>query len=73
MASESDLPSRFPVGTRYVLEGEPGRGGKLRILSRYLVMPSGVRVDLMKLDTPARKAAALVHKGHARTLRRRAG
>jgi hypothetical protein len=73
MASDSGLPSRFPVGTRYILEGEPGRGGKLRVLSRYLVMPSGVRLDLMKPATPARKVAGLTHKQHMRTLRRGTG
>ena len=51
MATQPRLPSRFPVGTRYIVEGEPGKGGKLRIVSRYVVMPSGVRYDLM---TPER-------------------
>jgi len=73
MAPHSELPSRFPVGTRYILEGEPGRDGRLRVLSRYLVMPSGVRVDLMKPATPARKAVDLAHKRHVRALRRGVG
>jgi hypothetical protein len=60
MAMEPRLPSRFPVGTRYVVEGEPAKGGKLRIVSRYLVMPSGVRYDLMNSESarppaPSRK------------------
>jgi hypothetical protein len=37
----SRLPSRFPVGTRYVIEG---RGG--RICLRYLEFPDGRKVDL---------------------------
>jgi hypothetical protein len=56
MAMQPRLPSRFPVGTRYVVEGEPAKGGKLRIVSRYLVMPSGVRYDLMNSE-PARPPA----------------
>jgi hypothetical protein len=40
------LPSRFPVGTHYVIEGEPNRDGELRITSRYLVLPNGTHLDL---------------------------
>ena len=47
MATQPRLPARFPVGTHYIVEGEPAKGGELRIVSRYLVMPSGVRYDLM--------------------------
>jgi hypothetical protein len=35
------LPSRFPVGTRYVIEG---REGHIRL--RYLEFPDGRKVDL---------------------------
>lgn len=35
------LPSRFPVGTRYVIEG---RNGSIRL--RYLEFPDGRKVDL---------------------------
>ena len=37
----SRLPSRFPVGTRYVIEG---REGLIRL--RYLEFPDGRKVDL---------------------------
>jgi hypothetical protein len=37
----SHLPNRFPVGTRYVIEG---RGGL--ISERYLEFPDGRKVDL---------------------------
>lgn len=63
MASQPRLPSRFPVGTRYIVEGEPAKGGKLRIVSRYLVMPSGVRYDLMNApELPRAPAAPSVRK-----------
>ena len=70
MALRSRLPARFPVGTRYIVEGEPGTGGELRIVSRYVVMPSGVRYDLMTLDRVRGVAAAGPRKGRARVERR---
>lgn len=54
----SGLPSRFPVGTKFVIEGRPG--GKGRVFRRYLEFPDGTRVPLPKLKekskTPARRA-----------------
>jgi hypothetical protein len=35
------LPSHFPNGTRYVIEGRAGR-----IVSRYLEFPDGRHIDL---------------------------
>ena len=35
------LPSRFPVGTRFVIEG---RGGRIQL--RYLEFPDGRHIDL---------------------------
>jgi hypothetical protein len=61
MATQSRLPARFPIGTRYVVEGEPGKGGELRIVSRYVIMPSGVRYDLMTLKR-VRNSADFVRK-----------
>jgi hypothetical protein len=67
MTTESRLPSRFPVGTHYIVEGEPGSDGALRIISRYVVMPTGVRYDL-----PAdrvREPADLARKQRSERLR----
>jgi hypothetical protein len=47
------LPSRFPVGTRYVIEGGGGPQERLRIWSRYLEFPDGRHLDL-PLDRPDR-------------------
>jgi hypothetical protein len=63
VATQIRLPSRFPVGTRYIVEGEPTKGGQLRIISRYVVMPSGVRYDLMTPAERVRKPADLARKG----------
>jgi hypothetical protein len=47
MGSRADgLPSRFPVGTRYVVEGRGGGQGRLRIRLRYLEFPDGRHVEL---------------------------
>jgi len=40
------LPKRFPVGTTYVVEGRGGESGHLRVYSRYVVLPSGERINL---------------------------
>lgn len=42
----SRLPKRFPVGTTYVVEGHGGEDGNLRVFSRYVVLPSGQRINL---------------------------
>jgi hypothetical protein len=39
--SAARLPSRFPVGTRFVIEG---RGGRISL--RYLEFPDGRQVEL---------------------------
>jgi hypothetical protein len=59
------LPSRFPVGTHYIVEGEPGKDGQLRIISRYLVMPNGVRYDLMTPAERMGKPADLAESCHS--------
>jgi len=46
MAGISRLPRRFPVGTRYVLEGVPAKEGQLKVISRLLVLPNGQQFDL---------------------------
>ena len=45
------LPSRFPVGTRFVIEGKAGR-----ILKRYVEFPDGRQVAL-PLETPPRTSS----------------
>jgi hypothetical protein len=55
------LPSRFPVGTRYVIEGRRGGQGALRIHLRYIEFPDGRHVDL---------PVDLAHRSRARRRRR---
>ena len=56
------LPSRFPVGTKFVIEGRPG--GKGRVYSRYLEFPDGTRVRLPKHGEKPK--AARSHRNAAR-------
>ena len=56
MVSQVDrLPSRFPIGTRYVIEGRGGGDGRLRILLRYLEFPDVRHVDLPVDGTRSRR------------------
>ena len=57
----SRLPRRFPVGTRYVIEGRAGH-----ICLRYLEFPDGRKVELpadLAARTKARSAAARRRSG----------
>jgi hypothetical protein len=46
------LPKSFPIGTTYVVEGHvvegqgDEAGGQLQVFSRYVVLPSGQRINL---------------------------
>jgi len=46
------LPKSFPVGTTYVVEGHvveghgDNAGSQLQVFSRYVVLPSGQRINL---------------------------
>jgi hypothetical protein len=59
MAGIRRLPRRFPVGTRYVLEGIPAKAGRLQVISRLLVLPNGKQFDLTddRLDLQPRRPA----------------
>ena len=49
----SPLPKRFPVGARYVVEGRGGEDGHLRVVSRYVVLPGGQRINVPSDLRPA--------------------
>ena len=64
-SQSSSLPTRFPVGARYVVEGRGGEDGQLRVFSRYVVFPGGRRIKLPAdltllpgLSEPALRSAA---------------
>jgi hypothetical protein len=39
--NSSRLPSRFPVGTKFIIESRPAREGQVQVFSRYLEFPDG--------------------------------
>jgi hypothetical protein len=69
MAKQRKLPARFPVGTRYIIEGEPGTAGKLVVVSRYVLMPNGVRYDLMTPTEAVRPAPPIAGSRRTRVQR----
>jgi hypothetical protein len=42
------LPSRFPIGTKLVIEGRPAGAGEVQIFKRYIEFPDGTLVRLPK-------------------------
>ena len=56
----SRLPSRFPIGTRYVIEGRCGR-----IHLQYLEFPDGRQIELPS-DVAGRSASRLAMRRRSR-------
>jgi hypothetical protein len=69
MAYRSELPSRFPVGTKFVIEGRRGGEGQVQIFSRYLEFPDGTFFPLPPQPLQ-QKPAARRHRPRARRLRK---
>ena len=47
MTSRSDrLPSRFPLGTKFVIEGRSSGEGQVQVFKRYIELPDGTFVPL---------------------------
>jgi hypothetical protein len=44
--SLSRLPSRFPVGTKFVIEGRQAGEGQVQVFKRFLEFPDGTYVQL---------------------------
>lgn len=40
-SSSSRLPSRFPVGTKFVIEGKRGGEDQVQVFTHYLEFPDG--------------------------------
>ncbi len=47
MVAKAILPSRFPVGTRFVVEGRAGKRGTVKVTQRCLIMPDGTQYRLL--------------------------
>jgi len=59
--SLSRLPSRFPVGTKFVIEGKRGGEGQVQVFSRYLEFPDGTFFPLP--IRPAKRKAPSDRRG----------
>lgn len=69
--SLSRLPSRFPVGTKFVIEGKRGGEGQVQIFSRYLEFPDGTFLPLPKRPGKRKSAPATRRARRARRSRSR--
>jgi hypothetical protein len=65
----SRLPSRFPVGTKFVIEGRRGgEGQEVQVFSRYLEFPDGTFFPL-PTHPVQRKSGASRRSATSRTRR----
>ena len=58
MRKQKALPSRFPVGTKFVIEGRPAGAGEVQVFKRYIEFPDGTLVRLPKRPAESRTAAS---------------
>lgn len=66
------LPSRFPVGTKFVIESGQSAEGQEPVYSRYIEFPDGTLVALPARTVPRlRKSAAPKTAAEARRRNRR--
>lgn len=64
MASTSSrLPSRFPVGTKFVIEGRPAADGRPQTFKRYIEFPDGTFVRLPARPVKRMTAGRIRRKG----------
>ncbi len=66
--SSRRLPSRFPVGTKFVIEGKPRGRGQVQVYSRYLEFPDGTFLPLPA--RPAKRKSAHLTRRAPRSRRR---
>ncbi|MBV1698190.1 MAG: hypothetical protein KGQ47_07535 [Hyphomicrobiales bacterium] len=53
----TELPRRFPLGAKYVVEGCGADSGSLRVIARYVLLPSGRRINVPpELPLPTSRA-----------------
>lgn len=46
MRKQKTLPSRFPVGTKLIVEGRQAGEGRVQVFKRYIEFPDGTLVRL---------------------------
>jgi len=68
------LPSRFPVGTKFVIEGRRGRegqDGQVQVFSRHLEFPDGTFFPLPAHPPQRKPRKAAPRRPRPRSARRR--
>jgi hypothetical protein len=55
--SSNRLPNRFPVGTKFVIEGKRRGEGQVQVFSRYLEFPDGTFLPLPAHPTKQKPVA----------------
>ena len=63
----SRLPSRFPVGTKFVIEGRPALEGQPQVFKRYIEFPDGTFVRLPARPVKRTTAGRIRRKTVARS------
>jgi hypothetical protein len=63
------LTDRLPVGATYVVEGFGGAEGKLHVIARYIVLPSGQRINVPADATESVTPPALAFRRRANSKR----
>jgi hypothetical protein len=56
--SSNRLPSRFPVGTKFVIEGRRAGEGEVQVFKRYIEFPDGTHLRLPKQPDKRRSVLA---------------
>lgn len=62
----SRLPSRFPVGTKFVIEGRSAGDGEMKVFRRYLKFPDGTYLRLPARPDKRRAAEMARRIRHSR-------
>ncbi len=57
MRKPKALPSRFPVGTKLVIEGRPAADGEVQVFKHYIEFPDGRYLQLAARPAKPRLAA----------------
>ena len=62
------VPTRFPVGAKYVVEGFGGDEGNFRVIARYIVLPGGRRINVPAdlLSPPAPRVLAFQRRANTK-------
>lgn len=56
--SANRLPKRFPVGTKFVIEGRSAGKGEMQVFNRFIEFPDGTKLRLPKRPAPQKSAPA---------------